>query len=65
MKTMQKLIEKFNKQNPNHTAELDTFDSYRGYYKVYIGRSDWWDYSTLTFKSCKEFKEWMDGVVLY
>lgn len=62
MKSFEKLIKKFNKMNPDYTAELDKIDSYKGYYKVYI--SDNTDTATYYFTSCRDFTSWMNGVVL-
>ena len=64
MKTMEKLIKRFNRlMDPEMSAELDWINSYQGWYTVVItdgcglpGRYH--------FRTCKEFREWMDGVVI-
>ena len=70
MKTIQKYIDQFNRKNPGFVAELNDIDSYinkRSHCSQY--------YIVITdvendipgfycFYSCKEFKQWIDGVVL-
>ena len=63
MKTFCQMITRFNKRNPGYHAYLDLFESYRGYYRVYISGPDSVG-ALYTFASVREFKEWMDGVVL-
>ena len=65
MKTMEKLLSQFNRNHRNHRAELDTINSYKGYYRICI--SSFYPFSlssTYTFYTCKEFSDWMKGVVL-
>ena len=63
MKTMEKLIKRFNRNNPGYMAELDWQDSYPGYYTVWITNTFGLS-ARYHFRTCKEFREWMDGVVL-
>ena len=64
MKTMEKLIARFNKMHPDYSAELVDYESRPGWYVVFITN----DYFTVSaryyFSSCKDFRGWMDGVVL-
>ncbi len=63
MKTMQKLIKRFERVHPGFFAWLDPLESYSGYYRIII--YDKWAGSTqYIFKTCREFKEWTDGVVM-
>lgn len=70
MKTMEKLCKRFNRIHNGYKAIFDPFFSYRGYYNVTIMNDDK-DFPSLygltsvyTFKTCREFKEWIDGVVM-
>ena len=67
MKTMEKLVERFNSMNPDYHAELLWMESYPGWYTVVIESSYApIDYPTYYhFRTCDDFREWMDGVVLY
>jgi len=65
MKTMEKLVKRFNRLfgDAFYTAELDWMSSYPGWYTVDI--TDPLGMSTrYHFHTCKDFREWMDGVVL-
>ena len=64
MATMEKLIRRFNKMNPAYKAELDWHSSYDGFYTVVIKEPVYGIPATYHFRTCKEFREWMDGVVL-
>jgi len=68
MKTMIKMINRFNWMNkPNYSASYNFWESHRGYHKIWITRHDVNTgdlISEYTFTSAKEFREWMDGVVL-
>ena len=64
MKTIQKLIAKFKRMYPDYDAYLDPIDSRKGYYWISItepvcGLSSWYCFGT-----CREFEEWINGVVL-
>ena len=64
MKTIQKLIKKFKRMYPDYDAWLDPIDSYKGNYHIAItepvcGLTSWHYFST-----CREFNEWINGVVL-
>lgn len=64
MKTFPKLIKKFKRLYPEYEAYFDTLESYKGYYRVAItepvcGLTAWY-----TFESCKDFSDWINGVVL-
>ena len=67
MKTMERLCKRFNRIHKPYTATLNTLDSYRGYYRVCIANkiSDFFDDTCYyTFRSCAEFREWIDGVIM-
>jgi len=63
MKTMEKLIARFNRMHPDYLAELCT-DSWEPKYTVYITEPVLGLVSRYVFDSCREFSEWMNGVVL-
>jgi len=58
MKTMQKLIAQWNRIHPGYPAELDRIDSHKGWYVVYIAGCRRY------FDSCRDFRDWMHGVVI-
>lgn len=63
MKTMKELCKRFNRLNKGEcTATPDEINSYRGYYRVVLDND--WHYATYTFKSAREFREWLNGVIL-
>lgn len=64
MKTMEKLCRRFEKLFPEYCADLDALESYRGCYRVCIidVERDIWSWHIFT--SCRDFREWMDGVVM-
>ena len=64
MKTMKRLCQRFERLHEGCTAELDELESYPGYYR--IGIFDWWanEFCMYTFKTCKEFKDWTDNVLM-
>lgn len=69
MKTFEMLCKRFNRIHKGYRAIFDSFFSYRGYYNVTIidDRKDLISYglsTVYTFKTCKEFKEWIDGVIM-
>lgn len=64
MKTMEKLCRRFEKLNPGYKAELDKISSYVGWYIIYITEPVCGTTSTYYATGCREFKEWMDNVVL-
>lgn len=64
MKTMQKLCKRFERIHPGYKAELDTMESYRGWYVIYITEPVLGLTSTYYATSCREFRDWMNGVVL-
>lgn len=64
MKTMQKLIIRFKRIHPDHEAYLDTLESYRGNYRIAITDLTHDLTAWYLFTSCRDFREWMDGVVL-
>ena len=63
MKTMQKLCRRFERLFPIYAADLDTLESYRGCYRVCIIDLETEMYYWHMFKSCRDFREWMDGLV--
>lgn len=64
MKEMEKLVKRFNRLNPEyHAAFHPEWSDISDGYVVCI--SDPFGYSTrYTFARCRDFREWMDGVVL-
>ena len=64
MKTMERLCRRFERLFPAYCAELDTLDSYRGYYRVCIIDLEHDIWAWHVFTSCREFREWMEGVVM-
>ena len=64
MKTMHKLIAKFKRMYPEYDAYLDPIDSYKGNYRVAITEPVLDLTAWYTFTSCREFNEWINGVVL-
>lgn len=62
MKTMERICRQFEKRNPGMECYLDTFDSCRGNYHVYIGNAlagSWY-----WFGSVSDFRQWAKYVVL-
>ena len=70
MKTIKKYIKQFNKNNPGFIAELNDIDSYINKqsncscYYIVITDTENDIPGFYQFYSCKEFKQWIDGVVL-
>jgi len=64
MKTMQNLINRFNRLNPNYSAYLDPFDSRAGWYVIYVSGGPMGLSARHFFSTCAEFRDWMDGVIL-
>ena len=66
MKTMLKLCRRFGRLHKGCDAYLDTLGSYPGFYRVCI--HDHFDreesFAWYTFRSCKEFKEWSENVLI-
>ena len=65
MKTMCKLVKRFNRLYKDwfYEAELDFMSSYEGFYTVCI-TNPLGMCTRYHFRTCAEFREWMDGVVL-
>lgn len=63
MKTMKKLIQKFNRKFPNYSAYLDCIESYQGCYRICISDDEYKLSSWYIFDSCRDFNEWMNGIV--
>lgn len=64
MKTMHKLIAKFKRMYPEYDAWFDEEMSQPHYYWVAITEPVLGLTSTYMFESCREFNEWINGVVL-
>ena len=64
MKTMETLCHRFERLFPGYAADLDTLESYSGCYRVCIIDLDRNDFCWHMFASCRDFREWMDGVVM-
>ena len=63
MKTMERLIKRFNRMYPDYKAELCK-DSWEPEYTVYITEPVCGLVSRYVFPTCRAFREWMAGVVL-
>ena len=64
MKTIPKLIRKFKNMYPEYDAYFDESESYKGYYRIAIIEPVLELTSWYTFDSCRDFNDWIDGVVL-
>lgn len=64
MKTIKKLIKRFNRLNPDYSVCLDELESYAGYYRINITEPVLGLTSCYTFETCKDFADWINGVVL-
>ena len=64
MKTIPKLIKKFKKMYPEYDAWFDELGSYNGHYTVAITEPVLHLTTYYVFFSCREFKEWINGMVL-
>jgi hypothetical protein len=65
MKTFRKLCKRFEKLWENYEIWFDEQESYPGYYRVCITDKHILQLPAYyTFTSCRDFREWMDGVVL-
>jgi hypothetical protein len=80
MPTMTQLCRRFSKVHPGYEAWLDRTESYPGFYRVYVQPTQpqlhlkigamrfathaLVDGTWYTFTTCRDFREWMDGVVL-
>lgn len=64
MKTIEKLCRKFERLFPSYCADFDTINSYKGCYRICIIDVERNLYSWHIFTSCKDFSEWINGVVL-
>lgn len=64
MKTMEKLCDKFDRKYPAYVAILDSWCC-KGYYPVWIKDLISGLQVKYIFTTCREFKDWMDKVVLY
>ena len=63
MKTMERLVKRFNRMYPDYKAELSR-DTWEPRYSVYITEPVCGITSRYIFHSCREFMEWMGDVVL-
>ena len=65
MSAFKKLCKRFERLWPNYEIYFDELESYPGYYRVCITDKHilqipaWY-----TFTSCRQFDQWMKGVVL-
>ena len=70
MKTIKMYIDQFNRNNPGFIAELNEIDSYIdkkthcSCYYIVITDTAHNIPGFYQFYSCKEFKQWIDGVIL-
>ena len=63
MKTMKKLVNRFNRLYPADKAELSS-DSWEEKYTVYITEPVCGLTSRYVFTTCNDFLDWINGVVL-
>ena len=63
MKTMEKLIKRFERLHPDYEAHFNDWESCPGYYVIFITQHGLWP-AEYIFSTLKDFREWMDGVVL-
>ena len=63
MKTMQRLVKRFNRLNPDYHASFHPEWQDTSEYAVWISGPDGTS-ARYTFATCRAFREWMDGVVL-
>ena len=61
--TMNSLCKSFEKLAPDYTAELDTIESYDGYWVVYITNKETKMSARYVFESAEDFVAWGNGVV--
>ena len=64
MKTIENLIRKFNRQGHGYEARIDRWSSYDGHYVINVREPACGLWAQYTFTTAREFREWMDGVVL-
>ena len=64
MAMVKRLVKRFNRLNPGYTAEIYDLESYRGCYRVYITDDAYGITSEYIFATAREFREWINGVVL-
>ena len=63
MKTMEKLCRKFERIHPGYLADLCN-DNYEPRYTVFITEPVLGLVSRYVFETCRDFSEWINGVVL-
>lgn len=64
MKTFEKLCKRFSRLFPGYEIYFDKLESYPGFYRVCITRLDFNIPAYYTFETCKQFAEWINGVIL-
>lgn len=64
IKTMKELCMRFNAMHKYHVADFCSYESAVGYYVVYITDETFNLSSRYVFETCKDFEDWMNGVVL-
>ena len=70
MQEMRRLCRRFEKLNPSYECCLDDVLSWqgsggaRGHYRIYVGNRETSIGSWYTFHSIKEFREWVNNVIM-
>lgn len=70
MSEIRRLCRRFEKLNPGYECSLDEIYSWkgsgrtRGNYKIFIGNKETRFGSWYTFRSIREFREWVNNVIM-
>jgi hypothetical protein len=65
MKTFRKLVSRFEHMYPDYEIFFDETESYSGFYRVCISDNIVGIPAWYTFRTCVDFREWMNEVILY
>lgn len=63
MKTLKDFIDKYNKKQNEIELYFDEMESYQGNYKISVTRCDFNLTAWYTFKTVKEFIDWINNVI--
>ena len=70
MSEIRRLCRRFEKLNPGYECSLDELSSWvgcgsaRGNYRIFIGNKETRISSWYTFRSIREFREWVNNVIM-
>ena len=64
MKTFKRLCKRFEKLHPDYSIWFNELESYQGFYRIAITRTDPHLTSYYNFYNCKDFENWMDNIIL-